>query len=98
MQETLDNVIEHAYRGWTRGVILVEASVDPDSGIVATVRDRGPAFDPADVPPPDPAATLETRSLGGLGLHLVRNLVDTLRHERRSGENRLLLARRFAGS
>ena len=91
-------MIEHAYRSRPRGVILVEASLEPGSGIVVTIRDRGPAFDPADVPPPDTTATLETARLGGLGLHLVRNLVDTLRYERRSGENRLVLARRFAGT
>jgi anti-sigma regulatory factor (Ser/Thr protein kinase) len=96
LQETFDNVIEHAYRGPARGVILVEASLGPGSRIVVTVRDRGPAFDPADVPLPDTTATLETARVGGLGLHLVRNLVDTLRYERRSGENRLVLARRFA--
>jgi anti-sigma regulatory factor (Ser/Thr protein kinase) len=98
LQEAFDNLIEHAYRDRGRGVILVEASLEPGSGIVVTVRDRGPAFDPADVPPPDTAATLETARVGGLGLHLVRNLVDTLRYERRSGENRLILARRFAGA
>lgn len=98
LQETLDNVIEHAYRGRPRGVILVEASFEPGSRIVVTVRDRGPAFDPADVPPPGTTATLETARVGGLGLHLVRNLVDTLRYERRSGENRLVLARRLAGT
>jgi anti-sigma regulatory factor (Ser/Thr protein kinase) len=98
LQEMLDNVIEHAYRGRMRGVILVEASCEPDPGIVMTVRDRGSAFDPAGAPLPDTRASLETARVGGLGLHLVRNLVDTVRHERRSGENRLVLARRFAGS
>jgi anti-sigma regulatory factor (Ser/Thr protein kinase) len=96
LQETLDNVIEHAYRGRPRGVIFVEASFEPGAEIVVTVRDRGPAFDPADVPLPDTMASLETARVGGLGLHLVRNLVDTLRYERRSGENRLVFARRFA--
>ncbi|HYN40922.1 MAG TPA: ATP-binding protein [Thermoanaerobaculia bacterium] len=96
LQEMLDNVIEHGYRGRLRGVILVEASFEPGSEIVVNVRDRGPAFDPACAPPPDSTATLETARVGGLGLHLVRNLVDTLRHERRGGENRLVLARRLA--
>lgn len=98
LQETLDNVIEHAYRGRTRGVILVAASIEPHPGIAVTVRDRGPAFDPAQAPPPDTGATLEAARVGGLGLHLVKNLVDTLRYERREGENRLVFARRFAGS
>ena len=96
LQEMLDNVIEHAYRGRPRGVILVEASFEPGAEIVVTVRDRGPAFDPADAPLPDTTATVETARVGGLGLHLVRHLVDTLHHERRSGENRLVLSRRMA--
>jgi serine/threonine-protein kinase RsbW len=50
-------------------------------GVQLTVRDWGAAFDPEAVSVPDVDAPLEQRSLGGLGLFLVRQLVDDLRFE-----------------
>ncbi len=93
LQEALDNVVEHAYRGRPRGVVLVEASFELASRLRVTVRDRGPAFDPSAAAPI--VRSLEAATPGGLGLHLVRALVDTVAHERRSGENRLVLVRRI---
>ena len=87
-------MIEHAYRGRPRGVILVEASFELVSRLRVTVRDRGPAFDPSSAAAPIVRA-LEAATPGGLGIHLVRALVDTVAHERRSGENRLVLVRRI---
>ena len=53
------------------------------------VEDDGRAFDPADAPLPDPDASVEKRTVGGLGLHLVRSFVDELSYSR-SGERNLL--------
>lgn len=97
LQEALDNVVEHAYRGRHRGVALVEACLDEASRMVVTVRDRGPAFDPTIAPAPA-IGPLAAATPGGLGIHLVRNLVDVLSYERRGGENRLTLTRGLAGT
>ena len=50
------------------------------------IVDRGPAFDPRTAPPPDLAAAADERPVGGLGLHLVRQL-STLEYSYRNGEN-----------
>jgi serine/threonine-protein kinase RsbW len=52
------------------------------------IVDRGPAFDPRTAPPPNLAALPDERKVGGLGLHLVRNL-STLEYCYRNGENRM---------
>ena len=56
-----------------------------------TVTDDGPAFNPLEAPPPDTSAGLEERPIGGLGIALVKGLMDEVRYERREGRNRLTL-------
>jgi len=57
------------------------------------IDDGGP-FDPLSAPPPDLDVVPERRELGGLGLHLVRSLAETLRYQRIDGRNHLTLTLR----
>lgn len=59
------------------------------------IADSGPPFDPLSGDVPDVSAALEERPIGGLGLHLVRNLTDERRYERKGGRNVVRLVRRF---
>ena len=79
VEEICANVIEHGYSG--QGGRL-EVSIEAvEEGVQVTVRDWGIAFDPQAVPVPDVNAPLELRPLGGLGLFLVRQLMDEVRFE-----------------
>jgi anti-sigma regulatory factor (Ser/Thr protein kinase) len=60
-----------------------------DGDIIASVADRGAPFNPLLAPEPDLAAGLEQRDVGGLGIHLVRRLVNSMEYERREGQNYL---------
>jgi serine/threonine-protein kinase RsbW/sigma-B regulation protein RsbU (phosphoserine phosphatase) len=60
------------------------------------IEDPGPPFDPLSVEPADVAAPLEARGVGGLGIHLVRNLLDDVCYERRDGRNRLVMVARLS--
>lgn len=97
LQEALDNVVEHAYRGVVPGAVVVEARLVGDEAVVE-VRDRGPAFDPLEGPLPELGGALEERRVGGLGLRLLRRLVDDARYRRADGWNRLVLVKRLSGS
>ena len=55
--------------------------------------DDGCEFDPLAAPPPNLEEPLETRTPGGLGLHIVRSLTDEARYERRNNTNVILLSR-----
>jgi anti-sigma regulatory factor (Ser/Thr protein kinase) len=55
--------------------------------------DDGCAFDPLKAPPPNLEGPLETRTPGGLGLHILRSLTDEARYERRKGNNVIRLSR-----
>ena len=55
--------------------------------------DDGCAFDPLKAPPPNLEGPLETRTPGGLGLHILRSLTDEAHYERRNGNNVIRLTR-----
>jgi sigma-B regulation protein RsbU (phosphoserine phosphatase) len=94
LEETMSNVAAHAYGG-KGGRIRVASALDPEA-IVVEVRDDGPEFDPLrDAPKDLPSGGLEERAVGGLGLHLVRSMVQGLDWKREHGRtNRLRMTRR----
>jgi anti-sigma regulatory factor (Ser/Thr protein kinase) len=76
VDEACTNVIQHAYHG--RGG-QIEVTVEPMEGdLQVVIRDWGQAFDPQAVPTPDPTVPLEQRPLGGLGLFLMRRVMDRI--------------------
>jgi serine/threonine-protein kinase RsbW len=58
--------------------------------------DDGCAFDPFAAPPPNLEERLESRTPGGLGLHILRSLTDSAQYERRNGNNVIRLLRTLA--
>jgi len=65
-----------------------ELSIEPhESSLHLTLKDNGRPFNPLDSVPPDVDAPLEDRSVGQLGLHLVRQLSRELVYERSAGCN-----------
>ncbi len=75
VEEACDNIIEHAYGRNVDGDIECTCEATPE-GLTVTLRDRGRAFDPDSIPPPNLDAPLEERDAGGLGLHFIRKLTD----------------------
>jgi len=77
VEEASTNVIEHAYRkhGGKFWVRLQRRGAD----VVVTLRDRGRRFRPETVSAPDFSVPLEDRPPGGLGLHLMQQLMDEVR-------------------
>lgn len=88
--EVISNILNHGASAADPQISV--RLVATDSGITAEVRDDGPAFDPLSLPAPDTTLPLEQRPIGGLGIHLVRELMDNVEYFR-DGEMNLL---RFA--
>ena len=63
------------------------------NGVWVEFSDQGRAFDPASAPPPDLDSPLESRRIGGLGVHLVTQLMSDIRYQRSNGWNRLTMRR-----
>ena len=80
VDEACSNIIEHAYAGKVGEEIEVTCDVS-DNKLVVILRDHGHPFNPALVPSPDLAATLQDRKIGGLGIYLMHRLMDEVRYE-----------------
>jgi anti-sigma regulatory factor (Ser/Thr protein kinase) len=64
-----------------------------DSVVHVEYSDRGRAFDPLSAPPPDLETRLEERRDGGLGIHLVRQIMRDLEYRREGDWNRITMRR-----
>lgn len=90
--EVISNALNHG-----GGAPSVEVAAKVEGGRV-TVRivDDGAAFDPLAAEAPDTTLSVEDREIGGLGIHLVRKMMDHVAYERRGKHNRLLFSKSFA--
>lgn len=80
VDEACSNIIEHAYEGIKDGEIECTCECDTESFTVI-LRDHGRAFDILKVPAPDLDASLEERQVGGLGIYLMRQLMDEVQYD-----------------
>lgn len=92
LEEIVTNIIAYAYDDDAGRDIRVSLRCGPGE-VTAEVVDDGRPFNPLDAPRPDTAAPLEDRPVGGLGIHLVRELMDRLAYARRGHLNVLSIAR-----
>lgn len=86
--EVLSNVIDH---GGAR-TVRVDARVR-GGRVTVDVTDDGVAFDPTAAAAPDTSLGVEERDIGGLGVHLVRKLMDEVEYRRDGERNRLRFSR-----
>jgi serine/threonine-protein kinase RsbW len=95
LDEILSNIVLHGSAGRTDAMIDVTFALRAGD-LEVEVMDDGPELDPLTLPAPDTTAPLEARRPGGLGIHLVRSLMDRVTYAREDGRNRLVFARRCA--
>jgi sigma-B regulation protein RsbU (phosphoserine phosphatase) len=94
LDEMLSNVISYGYTD--DELHHIELKVDPVSeGIAVQIADDGIPFNPLEREEPDASLPMEERDIGGLGIHLVLQMVDEFSYERRDGQNILGLVLRF---
>jgi anti-sigma regulatory factor (Ser/Thr protein kinase) len=94
LEEILVNVIKHGYRGRPGQPIDVEVTVRAGE-VLLCVEDSGPPFNPLQAPPPDLTLPMAERQPGGLGIHLVKLMMDRVDYERAGAKNRLTLRKRL---
>ena len=94
LEETVSNVMLYAYPGRDDGKVFVEyneAATESGKQLIFTVSDSGIPFDPTQKDEVDTSLSAEERPIGGLGIHLVRQLMDDIRYERVEDKNLLTL-------
>lgn len=93
LEETITNVINHGYRDGAAHTFTVELSSPVPDRIRMVVTDDAPAYDPLARPEVNLDLPIEDRPIGGLGVHLVKKLMQHARYERRANKNILTLER-----
>ena len=93
LDEVLTNIIDYAHPEHPVSLIAIHVSTPP-GGLEITIEDNGIAFNPLESDAdPDLEQSLEERPIGGLGIHLVKSLMDTLEYRRQNNRNRLTLSK-----
>jgi len=93
VNEAATNIVVHGYRG-RPGLIEIELLQLGDA-IEIRLRDQAPLFDPTRVPVPDLTQPLHKRPLGGMGVHVLRELMDAMHYRvTPEGGNELTLVKR----
>jgi serine/threonine-protein kinase RsbW len=87
--EAASNMIEHSYENIPDGVIDLSCGMD-DEQIRIVMVDYGEPFDPSAIPMPDLKADLSDRKIGGLGIFLMRKLMDEVYYEAKTDKSNVL--------
>ncbi len=95
LEEVFMNVVMHGSPAGSAPWVEVSLVLAED-GLTMTIEDEGPGFDPLSLPPPDVTASLADRRVGGLGVFLVRQMMDSVSYERVAGRNQLRMTKQIA--
>ena len=93
LDEVLSNVTRHGRP--SDGLVHVDFKL-AGNRLTVTVEDEAPPFNPLDIPPADTVSPLDQRKAGGVGIELVRTLLEGVRYEHTGGRNRLTMTGRIS--
>lgn len=94
VDEASTNIVKHAYHYSKDKEITVTVAISGSECLV-TLIDHGDSFDPGLVPNPDMKQYLSDRKVGGLGLYLMRTLMDAVEYTSDGSANRLVLKKKL---
>lgn len=90
VEEAVVNVVSYSYPAGVTGPVILDMSCA--GGIITvTITDNGTPFNPTAQESADTEAPLDERAIGGLGIHLIRALADTVAYRRENGSNILTI-------
>ena len=94
LEEAVVNVMDYAYTAGTKGNVNIEAKAN-DQRLKFVITDWGTPFDPTAKSEVDTTLSAEERPIGGLGIHMVRQIMDSINYERIDGKNVLTLRKKL---
>lgn len=95
LEEIVSNIILYAYPPDTDEVIHINVDISDDDELTFEIVDSGKEFDPTQAPEADINLSLEERPIGGLGIFIVRNIMDDVSYQRSADKNILTLRKQF---
>ena len=95
VEELFVNIAHYAYHSEI-GFATVRVDVSPEPvAVKITFRDNGAPFDPLAAQDPDVTLSAEERSIGGLGIFMVKKIMDEISYEYRNGQNILTVTKKL---
>lgn len=94
MEEAVVNVMDYAYPNGQKGDVDIEVTADQE-WMTFVITDTGIAFDPTTKEDADTTLSAEERPIGGLGIFLVRQLMDDINYKREGNKNVLTLRKKL---
>ncbi len=94
LEEAVVNVMEYAYPEGQKGDVEIEVTADQE-WMTFVIMDTGIAFDPTMKEDADTTLSAEERPIGGLGIFLVRQLMDVIDYKRQDNKNVLTLRKKL---
>ena len=95
IENMLNNIITYAYSDEDEHNIEIKVELSGDR-LTVSITDDGIPFNPFGVETPDTGLSLEERKIGGLGVHLVRKVMDKVSYQRRIDKNVITLVKDMA--
>ena len=94
LEEHLANILRYAYQDKAEHQVTVRIKIG-EHLLEIEVVDDGRPFNPLEFPAPDLTIPLEQRSIGGLGIHMIRKSVDQIAYRRERDQNILIMSKRI---
>lgn len=94
LEEALTNIILYAYPH-SQGTIELKVKKEDEKSLSFTLKDKGIAFNPLEAPEADVTLPATEREIGGLGIFLIRQLMDLVEYERKGDNNILKMTKKI---
>ena len=94
LEEHLTNVLAYGFKDGEERWVSVELHVEKGA-LIASVADNGEAYNPLNAPPVDTSLPLEDKPIGGLGVYLMKQMMDELTYARAGGLNVLRMSKGY---
>ena len=87
LEEILVNIARYAYVPGSGKIDISYEISDNPKQLRVIIKDKGKAFNPLEKEEPDLDASVQDRKIGGLGIYIVKNIVDDIKYQRTNNEN-----------
>jgi len=92
LEEVLSNIVRHGYASESNHAITIRYLSEPHGVFTLTVEDEAPPFNPLVAEDPPIPSSLEDISVGGQGIHLMRQFADAIEYKRMPSGNKLTIS------
>ncbi len=90
LEEAFTNIVNYAFENNDPQEIVVDIKKQ-DGKLIFVIKDEGRPYDPTKAPEPDTSLPAEDRPIGGLGIFLIRKIMDDVKYQRIEAQNQLTL-------